>query len=201
MDGRIKVCLTTAVVATFSICASSNSQLRDSSQKTPDLKVTVIPEKLIFALHEIVYTRTEFRNEGTKTYCFPKPSPDCTNDFPGSVVTTGRSISSNKDFDRFICHNDGRSVRTSKAEIMQHWVMLAPKTVYLSDRAEAKVDLNSLGDWRLETTYSQPQGAFNPSAAKKYLTSQAESAGCILPPGPIKSEPVTIQVVDMAHKD
>ena len=191
-----------AVVA-FSVCALSKTQLHDSPQKASDLKVTVIPEKQIFVLHESVYTRVEFRNLGPKTYCFPKPSRDCTNDFPGSAVTTGRPVSSNGDFEQFICHYDGRLPRASnlESEIKQHWVMLAPNDVYLSDRAEAKVDLNLPGEWRLETTYSQPQGAFNPAAVKKYLTSKAESAGCILPPAPIKSEPVTIQVVNLANKD
>jgi len=204
MDGKVKAFLTTAVVVAFSVCALSKTQVHDSSQKTSDLKVTAIPEKQIFVLHESVYTRVEFRNLGPKTYCFPKPSRDCTNDFPGSAVTTGRPFANNGDFEQFICHYDsGGPPRASnlESEIKQHWVMLAPNDVYLSDRAEAKVDLNLLGEWRLETTYSQPQGAFNPAAVKKYLTSKAESAGCILPPATIKSEPVTIQVVDVANKD
>jgi len=200
MDGRIRAFLTAGTVITFSICALSNTQLHDSSQKTSGLKVTVIPEKQIFALHESVYTRVEFRNSGTKTYCLPKPSLDCTNDFPGSAVTTGRPVSNSGDFGQFICHYDGHAVRISETEIRQHWIMVAPKSVYLSDRAQAKVDLNLRGDWRLETTYSQPQGAFNPPAVSRYLSSKANSAGCILPPAPIKSEPVTIQVVDMANK-
>src|SRR6267378_8298025 len=203
MDGKVKAFLTTAVVVAFSVCALSKTQVHDSSQKTSDLKVTAIPEKQIFVLHESVYTRVEFRNLGPKTYCFPKPSRDCTNDFPGSAVTTGRPFANNGDFEQFICHYDsGGPPRASnlESEIKQHWVMLAPNDVYLSDRAEAKVDLNLLGEWRLETTYSQPQGAFNPAAVKKYATSKAESAGCILPPATIKSEPVTIQVVDVANK-
>ena len=201
MDGKVKAFLITAVVVTFSVCALSKTQLHDSSQKTSDLTVAVIPEKQIFVLHESVYTRVEFRNSGTKTYCFPKPSRDCMNDFPGSAVTTGRPVSNNRDFEQFFCHYDGRATRTSESDIKQDWVMLAPKAVYLSDKAEAKVDLSVLGEWRLETTYWQPQGAFNPAAVKKYLSSKAESAGCILPPGPIKSEPVKIQVVDVANKD
>jgi hypothetical protein len=196
MDRKVKAFLTMAVVVVFSVCALSKTQLHDSSRKMSDLTVAVIPEKQIFVLHESVYTRVELRNAGTKTYCFPKPSLDCTNDFPGSAVTTGRPVPNNNDFGQFICHYDGRATRISESEIKQHWVMLEPRAVYLSDRAEAKVDLNLLGEWQLETTYSQPQGAFNPAAATKYLSSQAERAGCILPPGPIKSEPVTIQVVE-----
>jgi hypothetical protein len=73
--------------------------------------------------------------------------------------------------------------------------------VYLSDRAEAKVDLNWLGEWRLETTYSQPQGAFNPAWVKNCLTSKAQSAGCLVPPAPMKSEPVTVRVLDVVNKD
>lgn len=98
---------------------------------------------------------------------------------------------------------DGGGPRTSdlELEIKQHWVMLAPSVVYVSDRAEAKVDLNLLGEWRLETTYSQPQGAVNPAAVKQYLASNAESAARILPPAPIMSEPVTVQVVDVENKD
>jgi hypothetical protein len=34
----------------------------------------------------------------------------------------------------------------------RHWVILAPNDVYLSDSAEAKVDLSSLGEWWLQTT-------------------------------------------------
>src|SRR6266576_6682381 len=111
MNGKVKVFLTTAVVITFSVCALSKAQLHDSSQKTLDLTVAVIPEKQIFVLHERVYTRVELRNSGTKTYCFPKPSRDCTNDFPGSAVTTGRPVSNNGDFDQFICHYDSRTTR------------------------------------------------------------------------------------------
>jgi hypothetical protein len=205
MDGRVKALLTTAVVIAFSVCALSTTQLHDSSEETSHhLKVTVIPDKKIFVLHERVYTRVEFRNLGPKTYCFPKPSRDCTNDFPGSAVTTGRPVASNGDFEQFICHYDrGGPPRASnpESEIKQHWVMLAPNEVYLSDRAEAIVGLNLLGEWRLETAYLPPTGAFNPAAIKKHLTSMAERAGCILPQAPIESEPVTIQVVEMANKD
>lgn len=203
MDGRVKALLTTAVVTAFSVCALSETQHHDSSEKTSGLKVTVIPDKEIFVLHERVYTRVEFRNLGPKTYCFPKPSRDCTNDFPGSAVTTGRPVANNGDIEQFICHYDSGGPKASslESEIKQHWVILAPTDVYLSDSAEVKVDLNLLGEWRLETTYSQPQGAFNPAAVKKYLTSKAKSVGCILPPAPIKSEPVTIQVVDVSNKD
>jgi len=158
-----------------------------------------MPDKNIFVLHESVYTRVEFRNLGNKTYCFPKPSQDCTNDFPGSAVTTGRPVANNGDSDQFICHFDSRGpssrVSNPESEVRRHWVILAPSGVYLSDRTKAKVNLNVLGAWRLETTYWQPQGAFNPAAVKKYLTSLAESASCTLPPGPIKSEVVAIQVV------
>jgi hypothetical protein len=205
MDGKVKAFLTTAVVVAFSVCALSKTQLHDSSQKKPDLKVTVIPEGKNFVLHESVYTRVEFRNLGPKTYCFPKPSRDCTNDFPGSAVTTGRpAVENNEEFRQFICHYDsGGPPRASnlESEIKQRWVMLAPNDVYLGDRAEAKVNLNLLGEWRLETTYSPPTGAFNPAAVKKYLTSMAERAGCILPQAQIESEPVTIQVVDAANRD
>lgn len=201
MDGKAKAFLTTTVVVAFSVCALSKTQFHDSSRKTSDFPVAVIPEKQVFVLHERVYTRVEFRNSGTKTYCFPKPSRDCTNDFPGSAVTTARPVSNTgDDFEQFICHYDGRSTKTSESEIRLRWVMLAPKAVFLSDRAEAKVDLNSLGEWVLETTYWQPQAAFNSAAVMKNLTSKAESAGCILPPGPIKSEPVTIRAVDVANK-
>jgi hypothetical protein len=204
MDGKAKAFLTAAVILAFSVCALSKTQLHDSAQDISDLKVTVIPDKNILVLHESVYTRVEFRNLGPKTYCFPKPSRDCTNDFPGSAVTTGRPVANNGDFEQFICHYDsGGPPRASnlEQEIKQHWVMLKPNDVYLSDRAEAKVDLNLLGEWRLETTYSQPQGAFNPDAVKKYLSSKAQSAGCILPPAPVRSEPVTIQVVAETNKD
>ena len=109
MDGKVKVSLTTAMVVAFSVCALSKTQLHDSSQKKSDLKVTVVPEKQIFVLHESVYTRVEFRNLGPKTYCFPKPSRDCTNDFPGSAVTTGRPVAHNEDFEQFICHYDSGS--------------------------------------------------------------------------------------------
>jgi hypothetical protein len=204
MDERGKAFLTTAAVIALSVCALSRNLPTDPSQETSDFRVTVIPEKKLFVLHESVYTRVEFRNLGPKTYCFPKPSRDCTNDYPGSAVATGRPVADNGDFDQFICHFDGGGPPRSsnfESEIKQHWVILGPSDVYLSDRAEAKVDLNLLGEWRLETTYSQPQGAFNPAWVKKYLTSKAESAGCVLPPAPIKSEPVTIQVVDVAKKD
>jgi hypothetical protein len=204
MDGRVKALLTTAVVIAFSVCALSKTQLHDSSEKTSDFKVTIISDKKIFVLHERVYTRVEFRNLGHKTYCFPKPSRDCTNDFPGSAVTTGQPLANNGDFEQFICHYDTGGPPSSsnlESEIKHHWVILAPNDVYLSDRAEAKVDLSLLGEWRLETTYSQPQGAFSPAWLKKYLTSKAKSVGCIFPPAPIESEPVTIQVVNVANKD
>jgi hypothetical protein len=204
MEGKVKAFLTTAVVVAFSVCALSKTQLHDSSQKTPDLKVTVIPDKKIFVLHESIYTRVEFKNQGPKTYCFPKPWLDCTNDYPGSAVTTGRPVANSGEFEQFICHYDsGGPPRASnlESETKKHWVILAPNAVYLSDRTEAKVNLSLLGEWQLETTYSQPQGAFNPTAVKKHLTSMAENAGCILPPAPIKSEPVTIQVVNAANKD
>jgi hypothetical protein len=204
MIGRVKAFLTSAVVVAFSVCALSKAQLHDSSQQTSDLKVTVIPDKKIFVLHENVFTRVEFKNLGSKTYCFPKPSLDCTNDYPGSAVTTGRPVANSGEFEQFICHYDsGGPPRASnlESEIKKHWVILAPNAVYLSDRTEAKGNLNLLGEWQLETTYSQPQGAFNPTAVKKHLTSMAESAGCILPPAPIKSESITIQVVNAANKD
>jgi hypothetical protein len=203
MDRRVRAPLTAAVIIACCVCTLAKTQLHDSSQETLDLKVRVIPDKNIFVLHEKVYTRVEFRNLGPKTYCFPKPSRHCTNDYPGSAVTSGRPVANHGDFDQFICHYDGGGPRTSdlELEIKQHWVMLAPSAVYVSDRAEAKVDLNLLGEWRLETTYSQPQGAVNPAAVKKYLASNAESAACILPPAPIKSEPVTVQAVDVENKD
>lgn len=204
MNGRVKAFLTSAVVVAFSVCALSKGQLHNSSQQTSDLKVTVIPDKEIFVLHENVYTRVEFKNLGPKTYCFPKPSLDCTNDYPGSAVTTGRPVANSGEFEQFICHyHTGGPPRVSnlESEIKKHWVILAPNAVYLSDKTEAKVNLKLLGEWQLETTYLQPQGAFNTAAAKKRLSSMAESVGCILPPAPIKSESVTIQVVDVANKD
>jgi hypothetical protein len=97
MDGRLKTFLIAAVAVAFSVSAFSKSQLHDPSQKTSDLKVTVIPEKQVFVLHESVRTRIEFRNLGPKTYCFPKPSRDCTNDYPGSAVTIGRPAANNGD--------------------------------------------------------------------------------------------------------
>jgi hypothetical protein len=202
MTRRAKALLTSAVAVAFSVRALSKAQLHDSSQKKSDLKVTVIPDKKIFVLHEDVYTRVEFKNLGPKTYCFPKPSLDCTNDYPGSAVTTGRPVANSGEFEQFICHYDsGGPPRASnpESEIEKHWIILAPNAVYLGDRTEAKVNLNLVGDWQLATIYSRPQGAFNPTAVKKHLTSMAESAGCILPPAPIKSEPVTIQVVDVAN--
>jgi len=204
MEERGKAFLTTVAVIALSVCALSRTLRNDPSQETSDLRVTVIPEKKIFVLHESVYARVEFKNLGRKTYCFPKPSLDCTNDYPGSAVITSRPVANNGDFEQFICHYDsGGPPRSSnfESEIKQRWVILGPSDVYLSDRAEAKVGLNLLGEWQLETTYWQPQGAFNTVGVKNYLTSKAESVGCVLPPAPIKSEPVTIQAVDVAKKD
>lgn len=198
MSQRFAGFLPITVAVAFSVCGLSKPQTDDGLHKTSDLKVTVIPNKNIFVLHETVNTRVEFKNLGTKTYCFPKPSLDCTNDFPGSAVITGRPVANHGDSEQFICHFDtGRPPRVSnpESEIKQNWVVLAPNGVYLSDAAKAKVDLNVLGEWRLETTYSQPQGAFNPAAVNKYLKSLARSAGCTLPPAPLKSEPVAIHVV------
>ena len=198
MNLRFPGFIAVTVAVAFSVCALSKPQTDDAFHKTSDLKVTVVPDKNSFVLHETVNTRVEFRNLGNKTYCFPKPSLDCTNDFPGSAVTTGWPVANNSNSEQFICHFDsGGPPRVSdpKSELKQHWVVLAPNGVYLSERTKAKVDLNVLGEWRLETTYSQPQGAFNPAAVKKYLTSLAESAACSLPPAAIKSEPVAIHVV------
>jgi len=159
--------------------------------------VTVIPDKNSFVPHETVYARVEFKNLGNKTYCFPKPSLDCTNNLPGSAVTTGRPVANTGEYEQFICHFDSRIPRFSnpKLEIKQHWVVLAPNGVYLTKETKANVDLKVPGEWQLETTYLHPQGAFNHAAVKKYLASLAETASCTLPQVPIESEPVKIQVV------
>jgi hypothetical protein len=91
---RIAGFLAATLAGAFSVCALSKPQIGSALHKTSDLKVTIIPHKNIFSLHETVYTRVEFRNLGTKTYCFPKPSLDCTNDFPGSAVTNNSSATS-----------------------------------------------------------------------------------------------------------
>lgn len=104
MDRTVLALLTAAVIISCCDCTLAKTQLHDSSQETSDLKVTVIPDKNIFVLHEKVYTRVEFRNLGPKTYCFPKPPRDCTNDYPGSAVTSGRPVANHGDFDQFICH-------------------------------------------------------------------------------------------------
>jgi hypothetical protein len=129
MEGRVKALLTAAVVIAFCVCALAKTQHHYSPQETPDGKVTIIPDKNIFVLHEKVYARVEFRNIGLKTYCFPKPSRDCTNDYPGSALTTGRPVASNGNFEQFICHYDnGGPPKSSnfESEIKQHWVILAP---------------------------------------------------------------------------
>jgi hypothetical protein len=201
MRGRAKLLwLSTSalVLSAYVLCRAGPQNPRQET----DLKVRIIPDKTTYVLREKVFTKIEFRNSGSKTYCFPKPTRDCTNDYPGSVVTEGRPVPDAGEFDSFICHFDSGGPRAADLvlDIKQHWIQLGPNAEYVTESAEAIVSLNKPGEWVLETTYLYPTGAFHPAAVKKELTLAAERVGCTMPAVPILGEPVTIHVV-AATKD
>jgi hypothetical protein len=196
MTGNKKAPLCAATVLAFLACAPSKTAPQNSQQMERDLTMTTIAEKQTFVLHEKVRTRVEFRNSGPNTYCLPKPPQDCTNDYPGSAVTTGHPVPDTREYEIFICHYDtgGPHTKDLESEIRLHWIILAPNTTYLTDGADAVVDLDRPGEWQLETVYDPPVGAFNPDAVRKEIMSATGKVGCIVP-AKISSKPITIQVV------
>lgn len=178
------------------ICALSQTSENTAPQKIPELKLRIIPSKETFAVDEKVFTKLEFTNLSDKTLCFPQPARVCTNDFPGSAVTTGHQ--GNENPDQILDHYDGQSLGTRKhllSEIQKHWIKLPPKGVYLTDSAEAQVTLSLVGQWKLESTYVYPQTAFGGARARKFLSSTAERAGCTIPTTEATAEPVSISVI------
>jgi hypothetical protein len=73
----------------------------------PQLKLRIIVDKEIYALHERVMVKSELTNLTTKTLCFPVPDQDCETTGIGSIITTGDPVNAGE-VDRFICHAERR---------------------------------------------------------------------------------------------
>lgn len=201
MDPRKKLFLLPTIAVILSTCVLLGAGPQNSLQES-DLTVRIVLDKTTFALHEKVSVRIEFKNSGRKTYCFPKPTRDWTNDYPGSAVVIGQPATEPGDFESYICHFDSGGPRVTDlvSDIKQNWIKIAPNATYVTDGAEAIVDLDRQGEWQLETEYWEPQGAFHPAEIMKELKLASERAGCTVPMAPISSEPVTIHVFS-ATKD
>lgn len=186
-------------VAALSISAQSQTEQKKNTvqRRAPELKLRTIPSKEIYALHEKVFTQTEFVNLTTKTLCFPVPNPECGDTNSGSVITTGDAVATGQR-DIFICHLDGGGVPSEKllTEIEEHWIKIAPNAAHTTTTAEAHVILSELGRWQLKATYNPPEAAFGDAAKyRAYLQSGAEKYGCTVPESVVTSKPVMIDVV------
>lgn len=161
----------------------------------PQLKLRIVVDKEIYALHERVMVKSELTNLTSKTLCFPMPDQDCETTAIGSIVTTGEPVNAGE-VDLFICHTDGGgpSGIGLESEIKNQWIKLPPNAVYTTKVAEAKANLNQVGDWRLRATYHPPVGSFGRDYVKT-LQSAGESIGCKLPESKAVAEPMTISVL------
>ena len=164
--------------------------------ETPELKLRVIPEKETFRLIEKVFTKTEFVNVSAKTLCFPKPTTDYEETYPG-YVTTLAEAPDNSPFEVFLEHYDSLPPwpdRRLLSEIRSRWIKLEPSALYVTDSAMVQANLELAGTWHLVSTYHPPESAFNSASSRSRLASAAESTGCTIP-HEVSSPPVSIEVV------
>jgi hypothetical protein len=168
----------------------------------PQLKLRIIVDKEIYALHERVMVKSELTNLTSKTLCFPVPDQDCETTGIGSIITTGDPVNAGE-VDQFICHADGGGAWgvELESEIKNRWIQLPPNALYTTKTAEATASLNQVGDWRLRASYHPPVGAFSRDYVK-ILQSAAESVGCKLPDSTAVAEPRIISVLpaNPAHR-
>jgi hypothetical protein len=169
--------------------------------KRPQLKIRIVVDKDSYALHERVMVKSELTNLTSKTLCFPVPDQDCESTAIGWIITTAVPASA-MEFDQFICHADGGGVSGVKleSEIKNRWIKLPPNAVYTTKPAEAKTNLNRVGDWRLRASYHPPVGAFSPEYLKT-LQSTAERVGCVVPDSIAVAEPRSISVLPATPAD
>ena len=189
-----------AVVA-LSVCSITvlSQPAKKADQKMPELKIRIIPDKQTYALHEVVFTRTEFTNLTDKTLCFPEP-------VQGKAVSTGYLITDadapNNERDRFIEVFDGGLTWPREKlllEIERNWLKLAPNSTHTTKSAPVQVKLDIPGEWHLRATYHPVECSFNYQECMKYLISAAEEVGCFVPEVSAEAKPVAITVLPPSH--
>jgi hypothetical protein len=156
-------------------------------------------DKETFTVHEKVPVKLEFTNLSGNTLCFPDPDRTCSNTGSGSLLTRAEPKTGDSDF--FMCHFCGGGTWPREKllrEIEERWIKIAQNAVYVTNAGHVG-DLTAPGQWRLQSIYNPPQGAFNPTEFRKYVDSAAESIGCTVPKMEVKSKPAVFHVV--AKKD
>jgi hypothetical protein len=168
----------------------------------PQLKLRIVVDKEVYALHERVMVKSELTNLTSKTLCFPVPDQDCETTRTGWVVTEGEPVKAGNERDLFICHTDGSSASgvELEQEIKNRWIKLPPNGVYVTKSAEAKASLKQVGDWRLRASYHPPVGAFSRDYAK-VLQSAVGSIGCKVPDSTALAEPRIITILPASPTD
>jgi hypothetical protein len=194
---RLKTFLISLAVGACAISVPAQTAGKALPHKAPELKIRIVPSKETYALHEKVFTKTEFTNLTDKTLCFPKPAQACQNTGSGSLITTGEAVATGEG-EQFICHIDARGTPREELlrEIEEQWVKVAPGAVHTSKTAGAQVNLDTPGQWRLKAAYHPPEASFgNTTEFRTFLQSTAERVGCAVPEMYVSAEPVTVNVV------
>ncbi len=197
MKPGLEISFAMLVLGAFSIGALSQSPEKATPEKDAELKLRIIPNKETYALHEKVFTKTEFTNLTDKTLCFPEPVQDCINSVSGYVITRGSPLVSSPEVEQFICVIDGRVGSREKllADIKNRWIKLVPDAVYVTRSTEAKVSLDIAGQWLLKASYHPPEAAFGSVETSKYAVSAAREVGCAVPEMKVSDVPIAIIVV------
>ncbi len=187
-----------AVATSFSHAQSQpGEKTKALHSKAPELRLRIVPDKETYVLHEGVFTKTEFLNLTDKTLCFPEPAQGQQVPSSGYLITEGDAPGA-QGRDRFIEVFDGPGIWPRErllSEMEKVWVKVAPNAVYVTKSADAKVDLNEHGRWRLTATYHPPEGSFDPGGYREYLKSAAQSVGCTIPEAVVTAQPVAVNVV------
>ena len=190
----------------FAVCSlTSSSQTPETNELAgvPDLVLQIVPEKRSYRLNERGFARVEMRNQSKKTLCFSRPSQECRDSWPGSVLVTANPVFATEN-EMFICARCGGGTYPLEkliAEIKTRWIWLAPNETYIMPAAPILADLRVMGRWELRAAYSPPEGSFNVAAVTKYLAKAAEAAGCSIPTGTFNAKPVFMEVLAAAPPD
>jgi hypothetical protein len=193
------VAVAASLVSVESQTAGKNKAIRP---RAPELEVKVIPSKTTYALHEDVFTKTEFINLTDKTLCFPEPAQGQQVVASGSLTTMAVPVnppeSTPSEADSFIDHWDGGPAWPRErllSEIEEGWVKLAPNQVHVTKSTKARVDWRFSGQWQLRATYNPPGCSFNIAECTRYLKSAAQNVGCTVPEIQVDTKYVAVNVV------
>jgi hypothetical protein len=185
------------ILGANSLLCLSQTATKFLQPKAPELKLRILPNKEAYVLNEKVFTRTEFTNLTDKTLCFPEPAQGQQVPASGYLITEGEAPDA-QERDRFIEVFDGIGIWQREkllSEIEKNWIKVSPNAVYVTKLADAKLELQARGQWRLRTTYRPPEGSFHPAEFKQYLQSTAQTVGCTVPEISASADPVTVNVV------